>query len=409
MVASVFKSLKTLFGRTETKSVSVGSIDALIQLFGGIQTTAGISVGPETALRYTPVLAAVRAISETVASIPCRLYRRDDTGARTRADDHPAYRLIHDFPNGWASAAELFGFVTTQLLLTGNGFAFVNRSGDGSPVEIIALPSTAVTVTTEATLEPSYVVTTSDGTQRQIDRADMIHLRAITGADPNIGLSPIALGRESIALGLVLERYAAALFGRGARPSGFLKYSKMLGPDMLARIKSSFSSDHAGPDGAGKTLILEDGLSFEQMQMTSTDAQFLELRAHQVAEIARIFRVPLTFLMDYDRATWGNSETMNQQFLDHTLLPYLRIWQGALAKALLTEEERATHYFEFNTDELLKADIAARFTAYAQAIGNGILSPNEVRARENLPPYQGGDEHRVPMNSEAPGATDGAA
>lgn len=399
---AVFKAMGRLFRKTETKTTGVETHDARLNVFGGSPTTAGITIGPETALQCPAVFCAVRVIAETISELPIHLYKRTSAG-KERAVDHPAYKLVHDFPAPWISAPEFLLDLSTQLLLTGNAFAHIGRGGNDQPVEMIPLPSSSVSITTAPTWEPVYTVALSDGTSRTYGPGELLHIKTL-GTRPNVGLSPVTLGREAIALGMVLERYAAALFGRGARPSSYLKYSKLLDHSMVERIKASLAISHTGHEGAGRTMVLEDGMSFEQLQMTSTDAQFLELRRHQISEIGRVFRVPLTFLMDYDRATWGNSEAMNQQFLTHTLMPHLRLWQGALAKALLTEEERETHYFEFLTDELLKADIAARFTAYTQAVSNGILNPNEVRGRENLAPYNGGDEYRRPMNTETPDA-----
>ena len=206
--------------------------------------------------------------------------------------------------------------------------------------------------------------------------------------------------KEAIGLTLAMEEHGARLFSSGARPGGVFKYGKTLGPEALKRLRESFSASHAGSVNAGRTLILEDGMDFEPLQFTSVDLQFLEMRRHQVAEIARGFRIPLHLLQELERATHNNAESMGQQFLSLTLLPWLKCWEGAIRRALLTPEERQEYYAEFLTDDLARADLAARFDAYAKAVTNGLLSPNEVRAAENRAPYAGGDQFRLPMNTE---------
>jgi phage portal protein BeeE len=114
--------------------------------------------------------------------------------------------------------------------------------------------------------------------------------------------------------------------------------------------------------------------------------------------------VPPNLLMDFGRATWGNAEQMAQGFLTFTLLPRMKLWAGAVSR-LLSPEEQGQFVPEFVADALVQAEIAARFEAYAKAITNGILNPNEVRGLENRPPYEGGSEFRVPMNTEAPGGS----
>lgn len=127
----------------------------------------------------------------------------------------------------------------------------------------------------------------------------------------------------------------------------------------------------------------------------------MELRRFAIEEIARAFRVPPTLLMEYGRATWGNSEEMGRQFVTYTLLPWLDRWTEEFQLKLFARDERASAFAEFLTDDLLRADLAARATAYAQLIAARVLNPNEVRARENLPPYAGGDTYANP-NTASP-------
>ena len=120
-------------------------------------------------------------------------------------------------------------------------------------------------------------------------------------------------------------------------------------------------------------------------------------------EIARALGVPPMLLMDFGRATWGNSEQMAQAFLTFTILPRMRLWAGAVSR-LMPADQQEQFVPEFLVDELVKAEIAARFEAYAKAITNGILNPNEARAMENRAPYAGGEQFRLPMNTETPAA-----
>ena len=101
--------------------------------------------------------------------------------------------------------------------------------------------------------------------------------------------------------------------------------------------------------------------------------------------------MPPTLIQDFGRATWGNAAEMSQSFLTYCVLPWTKLWQGAISR-LLSTEEQAKYFPEFLVDDLIKADIAARFTAYAQAVQSRILLPNEIRAMENRAPIAGGDE-----------------
>jgi len=350
----------------------------------GRETASGILVSPDNALRCTAVFAGVRVRTETLGQLPIHLYKRGADGAKSRADDHPLYRLLHDRPNAWTSAAEFVLQLEKDTITHGDGFALANRSGS-KIVELIRLKPGSVTVETDPdSLEPRYRVTIKGNTQALYRWQDILHIPSIDG------MSPIRQCSESIGLAIAMERHAGRIFGNGGRPSGILKKKgPPLTPEAYARLKDSWTSAHAG-ENSGKTAILEGDLEFEALTFNSVDLQFQELRAFQLGEIARALAVPPTLLFDYGRATWGNAESMAQNFLSFTILPRVKIWQGAISR-LLSPEEQKNLYPEFMVDELVKADIAARFEAYSKAIASRILNPNEARAKENLSPYEGGD------------------
>lgn len=374
----MFGKLRSLFNGERKSDAWSALIDA------GSRTAAGILVSPDRAMKCTVAFAAVRAICETIGSLPCHLYERAADGSKTRATKHPLYRLLHDRPNGWTSAAEFVMQLQKDAVCHGAGLAYANRSGDRI-VELIRLPAGSTAIETDReTMEPVYKVTLKDGGTKKYRWQDILHLPALDG------LAPIKQASEAIGLAMAMETHAGNLFGRGARPSGVLKAKGKINDEVGKRLKTSWQGAHSGGNSGG-TAILEDGIEFQALTFSSVDAQFAELRAFQVAEIARALRVPPVLLMDYGRATWGNSSEMSQSFLTFCILPWLKLWQGAISR-LLTTEEQATYFAEFMVDDLVRADIAARFTAYSQAVQSRILLPNEIRAMENRAPIDGGDE-----------------
>ena len=375
----MFGKIRALFGG-ERKSIDAWS--ALID--AGSHTAAGIMVSPDRALKCVPAYAGVRVIAETMGSLPIHLYERRADGGKERATTHALHRLLHDRPNGWTSAAEFVMQLQKDALTHGAGLAYANRSGERI-VELIRLPAGSTAIETDPeTLEPRYKTTLKNGGTRTYRWQDILHVPALDG------MAPIKQASEAIGLCMAMEAHAANLFGRGARPSGVLKSAKKIAEDTAKRLKASWNGAHGGSNSGG-TAILEDGVEFEALTFNSVDLQFQELRAFQVVEIARALRVPPTLIQDFGRATWGNAAEMSQSFLTYCVLPWTKLWQGAISR-LLSTEEQAKYFPEFLVDDLIKADIAARFTAYAQAVQSRILLPNEIRAMENRAPIAGGDE-----------------
>ena len=382
--------LRRLF---EQKALDVTNAWALVDL--GRAAASGIMVSPETAWRCPIVRGAISILSESIAQLPLLVYEVVSDGSKTRATSHPIYELLHDQPNDFTSSYEFRRDLQTDLLLHGHAFAHLGRSrATGAIVELIRIPPTAVTLDENDAGEPVYYVTDKQGMRRQIDRVDMLHVTA-TGRR-----SPIDDCREAIGLAIVMERHQAQLYGNGARPGGVLKLPGRIPPATLERLQQDFSRKWGGLAGSGKTLILEDGSDYEGLTFNSVDLQHLELRRFQVSEIARAFRIPPHMLADLERTTHNNAEEMGAQFLQLSLLPHIVNWEQALRRSLLTPDERQRLTIEFLTDGIARANLRERYEAFGKATaGAAWMTANEARAKENLPPVEGGDDLTRPLNT----------
>jgi HK97 family phage portal protein len=361
---------------------------ALLELFGGRPTAAGVSVTAATALRSPTALACTRAISETLGALPLHVYRRTADG-RERVTDHPAAKLLAGDWAPWESGVSTRTQLQVDAILHGAGYGLVLRAG-GQPKEIHRLDSAATTCDTSGP-EPRFKVRLKDG-ERVYPWQDIVVIRTPGGSAAR-PLCIVDLAREAIGVDLVMAEHQAKLFSNGARPSGVLKTgSQKLSDEAFKRLRASWQAMYSGGENAGKTAILEAGMDFEQLAFSSVDAQFLELRKLAATEIAKAYRVPGTLAGDLDRATWKNVPELNQQFVSMCLLPWGEVWTAALSRCLLSPAERDELYIELIPDDLMRGDITARFTAYRQAAGGSWLTPNEVRKRENLPAVEGGDE-----------------
>jgi len=404
-------NLPSLFRRSppvDTKAAETSTIaspsDWLMEIFGiGSTTSAGAAVTPSNAMRCTAVRRAVQAIAEPIGSLPLHVYRRNGE-AKDRDPDHPVAKVLRN-PNPWSSGQDLREQVQRDCLLHGNGFCFVNRVG-GKPRELLRLDPTKVTVLVDTiTGEPSYRVTETGG-QRTVKARDMLHLKA-PSRDGYVGDSIVLQCREAVGIALVLEKHVGRLFSEGARPSGVIEIPNKVGESALAKMKAAWQSAHGGSANSGGTAVLFDGAKFNPLTFKSTDAQTLELWRHSTAEIARAFGVPPTLLFDLDRATWSNSESFASYFVTFTLMHWVKAWQNEIALKLFNDTERDTYFAEFLIEDLLKADLAARASAYSTLITARVMNPNECRARENLPPYPEGNEFLNPAITSAPsGAED---
>lgn len=370
--------------------------DWLLSLFGSIPTAAGVAITPTTAMRCAAVRAAVQAISEAAGQLPLTIVEKGASGQRRVKEGHPLSPVLNAVANEWTSACQLREQLVQDALLHGNGFLWIGRDALGTVRELIRIRPVDMQVDEDATELLGPPVYRLQG--KLVDRRDLIHLRCPLGSTGASGHSPVEDCKEAIALALVLEQAASSLFGNASRPGGILSFPDTVPPAKLVERQKLWKATY-GRVGQGGTAVVDGGATFTQSEFKSTDAQFAELRAFQLAEIARAFRVPPVLLMDYARATWSNSSEMGRQFVNFTLQPWLLKIEAEFALKLFTPEDRARLCLEHDIDQLVNANPLDRAQAAQAFRSAGVMTANELRAVENLPPRPDGDSLGSPYTT----------
>lgn len=374
--------------------------DWLREIFGAVPTVAGLSVTPKIAMQCMAWRRGVAAISEPIGALTPHVYRRDGE-ARERDNAHPVAKLLRD-PNPWTSASDFREQLQRDCLLHGNGLAVITRV-DGEPRELLRLDPTSIKIEADDFGAPVYKQQSGD--QREIPRENIFHIKAAS-LDGVKGQSPVAECKEAIAVALLLEKHVSALFGQSAKPGGVVEVPQDVPEAGYKSMIAAWNKTNEGQEHIGKTAFLVNGATFKQLTMTSTDAQVLELRRYAVDEIARALSVPPSMLYELGRATWGNSENQSASFLTFSLMRWIKAWQNEIRLKLFKPEERDDYFAEFNTDDLLTVDFAARATAYGQYRSMGAMTGNEVRKGLNLPPLPEGNSLSNPHITTPAAAND---
>ncbi|MDO4689522.1 MAG: phage portal protein, partial [Plesiomonas sp.] len=242
-------------------------------------------------------------------------------------------------------------------------------------------------------LEYNY---TEGKTKRVIPVERMMHIRGF-GLDGVCGLMPTQVGIDVFGAAMSVDEAAAKIFENGLQSTGFLSSENALNKEQRERLRKSLQS-FIGSKNAGKLMVLENKLSYQNVTMNPEAAQLLESRAFSIEEICRWFRVP-PFMVGHmtKQNSWAASvEGMNLLFLTNTLRPLLVNIEQEIARCLLGDDE--DYFAEFSVEGLLRADSAGRAAYYTTALQNGWMSRNDVRRLENLPPIPGGDIHTVQLN-----------
>jgi len=376
---------------------------ALLKWFPGVSNTAsGVAVTETRAFNCAALWAAVRLIAEAKASLPCILYRRVGEG-KERAVDHIAYRLLHDAPNSEMTAFTFHEVLQAHALLRGNGYAEIERDVAGTPLALWPLPPDRVRPLRDREGQLWYEVSGGSIT-RHLRPEYMLHIPGL-GFDGTRGYDVLTMARASIGFTLASEEYGARYFGSGVKPSGVLTHPGVLSQTARDNLKQSVEDESGGLDRAHRLMVLEEGMKFDPIGHTPEDAQFLETRKFQTIEIARWFNVPPHMLRDLERATFSNIEHQGIDFVTYSLRPWLIRSEQEYSRKLLSEGERAAHFFEHLVDALLRGDTKTRYEAYSIARNNGFASVNDIRRRENEPAVSvpEADDYLRPVNAVSMG------
>lgn len=345
----------------------------------------------DKALTLTAVWCAIRLLAESVSSLPISVYTKQKNGDKLEDTKSPIYNLVKFKPNYYQNKITFFEFIMLSICTEGNSYVQIVRNNSGTPVQLICLDPSNVTVVVNNN-EVFYQI---DG--GVLDSSDILHFKTITD-DGVTGLSPIDQCAKALNWGVSLEEFGSTFFSNGAKPSSILQTDRALSDTALQRLKTSFNNNYGKLKNSNSTIVLEEGLTFKPISISPEQAQFLSSRQFSIEEVARIFNVPPHMLKDLSKSSFNNIEMQSQEFVTYTLMPYItRIEQEMNLKLFRTNELGKT-FVEFNVNGLLRGDVKSRTEAYKTAITNGYMSINEVRQKENMNSIEGGDKHFMQMN-----------
>lgn len=401
---SLLRTLAGWFGPSDT----VASSGHWMFSYLGGKTDSGLYVTERMALTLPVVYACVSIVADSLAMLPAVVEHQQLNSKgkliRTPRPNHRVSQLLNSRPNKHMTAQTYRQTNLAHTLMWGNGYSDIRLNGRGEAIDLLpVMPYNCTPFFPDPTQDyPDLWYRISANGQTFERPADQVfHLRGLS-MDGIVGLSPLAVARNAVGWGLALEKYGNKFFANDARSGGFLEHPGQLGDKALKNLKESFMSQNAGLENAHGVKILEEGMKFNASSIPPEDAQFLGSRDFQIAEIARLYRVPLVLLQSMAKSTtWGSGiEQILLGFVRWTLQPWVtQFEQEATLKLLTAAEREAGLVVKVDVNVLLRGDSAARAAWYKAMSDIGALLPNEIRADEGRNPIDGGDEPRPPMPS----------
>lgn len=388
----------TIGNVVEGETASSSSL-RMYEIFGNPATSSGAVVSPATSMRVSAVFACVSLIAGAISQLSLPVFERDGE-ARIRAEHDYWWLLNEQFSPAW-TAGTAWEFLAAQMLLRGDGVAYITRNRAGIATGFIPWPRDRVMILEQAKSSPrearrlQYTFYDDEG-YFTVDQDDVLHFPGF-GFNGTHGMSVIQWGaRNGIGIAIQGDEHAGKFFAEGGKPEVAITTPKEMGQGAQDDFRAAWVKKYGGVQGNRRIpLILTEGLDIKELTMSAVDQQLLESRQWQVIDIARAFGVPPHMIGETTKATSFGSgiENMGIGFVKYTLGPHLKRLRDELNRKLF----RTSRYFvEHNVDSFMAGDSKTQGEYFGKALGGpgaqGWMTVNEVRRLKNLRPIPGGDE-----------------
>ena len=348
--------------------------------------TASEPVNFDTAMQLSAFWAAVRLWAETIASLPVKVQRMQDGEWADDAQSDLA-TLFRTRMNRYQNRVEFFETFVLNHVVFGNAYAKKVYSGNRL---VGLLPLNSGQVLPELLQDGTVVYNYHhDGGVAVLAEQNVWHWKMF--GNGVVGLSPLAYARNSVSVGLAGDKRIGQVFQNAGKPSGVLTVDGTLKPEQRDLIRKRFKDLVQG--GTDTLMVLEAAMKFQPISMAPTEFQLLDSRRFQVEDVARFMDVPSVLINDTQGTTsWGSSVSeIMRGWYKRSLRNRVNSLQTSML-SLVPAGDRARTRICHDFDDLLKLDKGERMEAHQKGIQSAVITPNEARREEDLPPMAGGDQ-----------------
>ena len=367
-------------------------------LTGGGISDSGELVNEHTALSIATVYACCRVLSESVASLPCKIYRVTDMG-RTQAHDHRTAHLLTTAPNDEMTAFSLIEVLVKSMALCGNGYAEIERDADGQPAALWPLHprETQPIRTANGRLAYRTADGMTGGQYRILAAENVIHVPLFPDFSGVVGLSPLQLSMQTFGQAIATERFGSRFFKNYATPAVALTSAEEIDGPTKTQMREEWEMLQGG-SSIHRVAILDQGLKLEKIGLSPEEGQYLETRRFLREEIAAIYRVPAHMVGDNTKLSNANTENLNLSFVVDSLRPYLSRLEAEFTRKLFPVAHPAPQRFavQFDVSERMRGDFQSQMQGFASGRQWGYLTANDVRRALGL--NEGGPELDIFLN-----------
>ena len=341
-------------------------------------------------LGLSTVFAAVDIISNSIAELPILIKEHGDENNK-EIKEHYLSKILD---NMMISKFNFMKQLIQDMLLFGNGFAYIKRDQEGRVKDLVYLKHGAVSIQYNAEQQQLfYEVTNYKGIPSRVQPKNMLHFYKNSN-DGVQGRGILSYANRAIAIGNYTEEAAKDYFGSGLGIKGILKFNEQVMNLNKDEIRQSWQQVHGGSNGSG-LAICDYNVDFIPVSTNAAQSQMIESRLFNVTEVARYFGISPVLLQDLSHSSYSTIEASQLEFLTHTLLPYISLVEHEMNRKL------SDGFFYIDLDEkyLMTTDQQGKANYLSTLKMSGVISTNEARKMIGLAPVEDGDALIIPYTS----------
>ena len=349
------------------------------------------SITATTAQRIANVFGCINIKANALAILPIKVYVDEKEGKK---EDKTSilYELLRHQPNAELTAFEWKKMISQDLDLRGNHYCQIIRNGLNKIVELQPLFSDKMQVKFSSKKEKAYYYN-----RIKIASYKILHFIDIPDEQGLKGISRIEKAKQTLEFANNTATHGNKVFKNSVSPTGAFEIPGELTEAAFNRLNTDLQEKYSGLNNSGQPLLLEGGLKFVPMSLKNSDAQWIESKKLNREEIATIFGVPSSMLNDTANTAYTNLEQKYQEFHIGTILPLTTLIESKCRQSLLNPKEKNTISIKFVYNILMRVNAKDRAEYFRTMFNVASISPNEIRAFENMNGYEGGDEHFMQM------------
>ena len=328
----------------------------------------GGSITRAQALSIPSVAANVDFISNCIAAMPVKLYKRKDGHVEEVTDD-TRVRLLNNDTGDTLDAFQMKKALVTDYFLGKGGYCYIQRNKNDVTGLYYVQDDYVVINYDFQPIYKTYIIYVYENQYQPYEFIKLLR-NTQTGA---WGVGIVDELTEALESAFETMKFQLGLVKTGGNKKGFLKSENKLTDEAMTLLKNAWRKLYA--NNTENVVVLNKGLDFKEASNTAVEMQLNETIESLDKQIDKIFHI---------------YEDFNETF-KFAIYPIVKAFETALNRGLLLEKEKSKYFFEFDVKEIIKADIKSRYEVYRMSKECQMTTINERRRMENMNEIEGGD------------------